>query len=108
MYTELIDRNQIPDNANHEPNPPNRRMLREGAEHARAQKDKVAHDSHKQIRSRQTRQQGQIYQGERVRYEPVHVAQPEDLAEVVVCCVRDVFVGFQDGLVLVGDALSGG
>ena len=60
------------------------------------------------MRSRETGQERQVDQHERVGQEPVYVAHPEDLAEVVLRGVRDVLVWLLDCVVFPGDAVAGG
>lgn len=64
-------------------------------------------DGDQQIRAGEAGYQGEIDEEEWDGQGPVHVAEPEHLAEVVVACVGDVFVGVSDADVFVGCALAG-
>lgn len=83
-------------------------MRRESTQYTRAEHDQVRNDGNEQMRPRETGQERQVDQRERVGQEPVYVAHPEDLAEVVLRHVGDVLVWLLDCVVLPGDAFAGG
>ena len=107
IHSQLIDCRQISCTRNNEPKPPHSRMIRERPKNTSTQEDEIRRDRNHQIRAWKARQQRQTHQRQRIRDEPVHIAQPEDLTEVVVDGVRDVFVDLRDGFMLVGHALTG-
>ena len=83
-------------------------MRRESTQYTRAEHNQVRNDGNEQMRPRETRQERQVDQRERVGQEPVDVAHPEDLAVVVLRGIRDVLVWLLDCVVLPGDAFAGG
>lgn len=82
-------------------------MTGKGAEDPAGQHDPLSRDGNQQIRARETGYQGEVGEEEGCGQGPVEVAQPEDLAEVLVAGVGDMFVGVFDVGVFVGYALAG-
>lgn len=108
MEPRMMQHHQVARTNHRQPNPPHLLMAGKTAQQAGGQHDEIRRDSDDQVRAGEAGDEGEVEQDEGGGQGPVDVAQPEDLAVEVVCCVGDVFVVVGYGVVGVGDALAGG
>ena len=106
MEPRMMQHNQVAHTTNRQPNPPHLLMARKTAQKSGGQHDEIRRDSDDQVRARQAGDEGEIEQDEWSGEGPVDVAQPEDLAVEVVCCVGDVCVVVGYEVAAVGEALA--
>jgi hypothetical protein len=74
-----------------------------GGEH-----DQICGNGDEEVCAIESAEEGDVDQDERSGYNPVEVSDPEDLAQVFLVRVWDVFVGMVDDGVFVGYAFAGG
>ena len=102
----MVNRRQIADCADSEPDPSARGMASIGTQDTRAQHDKVGRDGDEQVSSGQTGEQRQADEAQRLSQEPEDIAEPEDLAVVFLRGVGDVLVVLLEDVELPIHALS--
>lgn len=106
MDTDMVDCCKISNCANSEPDPSARGMAGIGAQNARAEHDKVGRNGDEQVGARQTGEQRQADETQRLRQEPKDIAEPEDLTVVFLRGVWDMLVVLLDDVELPVHALS--
>lgn len=107
MKSHMMQYGQVRRTGQYQPPPSRLRVPGERAENARSEHDVLGCDSDEEVCAGQAGDQGEVCEEEGGCYGPVYVAEPEDLAEVFIAGVGDVFVGVFDVGMFVGDALVG-
>lgn len=103
----MMQHSQVRRTSQNQPPPSRPRVASEGAEDPTSEHDILRRDTDQQVCAGQTGDEGEVYEEEGRGEGPVDVAQPEDLAEVFVADVGNVFVLVSDVCVFVGYALAG-
>lgn len=103
----MVQHHQVGDTRQNQPRPPGRGMSRKGSQDPGGEHAPRSRDRSHEVRTGETRDEGEVSQEEGSCESPVDVAQPEDLAEVVIVSVRDMLVALGDVGLLPGDTLAG-
>ena len=100
-------KHQITDAANRVPRPANSWAMRERPQSPRSEHDVLTRNGHDEIRTGKTRKECEIRECKWRGYEPVEVAKPQDLSDIHLVSVGDVFVGLRKLFARPSDPCSG-
>jgi hypothetical protein len=92
VETNMVNHSQIGDTRDGQPDPAHTTVACKRAEETRGKHDQVGNDGHQEVCAWEAGDQGEVGEQERCCECPVHVAQPEDLSDVVCVGVWDMLV----------------